>query len=333
VAQAGDTVIVGPGIYHEDVTISQTLTLIGQGHPVINASQLTNGIAISGTAAAGTVVSGFTVRNALFEGIVAQQTQNVTIAHNVVTNNDQGMFLPPSQQTGECQGFGDVPGDCGEGLHLMTVTNAKVSDNLVQSNSGGILLSDEFGPTAGNLLLGNLVLNNVYDCGITIVAHLPMQFGGGVHDNRVVGNVVNGNGVQGEGGGILLASGAPGGGVFSNQILFNVAEGNGLAGITVHKHDPASNLNNNVFVGNTLRYDALDGWGAGMTGDSDTAGDPSADHQTTGLLIDAVSPVLGTVISGNHISDVYYGIWTTNVPPLAPNANRFTNVTIPVFQQ
>ncbi len=328
VASAGDTIVVGHGVYHEDVTITTALTLVGQGGAIVNASQLTNGIVISGAAAAGTTVRGFTVENALFEGILAVQTHGVTIQKNTVTNNDQGMFLPPAQQAGECQAQGPVPGDCGEGLHLMSVTNSQVLSNTVYGNSGGILLSDENGPTAFNQIAGNLVLNNVYDCGITVVAHLPLAAGGGVHDNTVIGNVVNGNGVQGEGGGILLAAGAPGGGVYSNRILFNVANGNGLAGVTIHKHDPFSNLNGNVIVGNSLSNDALDGNGPGMPGDSDTS-----DTQTTGLLIAAATPLTGTVILGNQISDVYYGIWTQNVPLISPTANHFTNVTVPIFQQ
>jgi nitrous oxidase accessory protein NosD len=279
------------------------------------------------------VVRGFDVKNALFEGILVQQTQNVTIRNNVVHDNDQGMFLPPAQQTGECAPSGEIPGDCGEGLHLMTVSGAKVVGNHVQNNSGGILLSDEFGPTAHNTLAGNKVLNNVFDCGITVVGHLPLAAGGGVHDNTVIGNVVNGNGVQGEGGGILLASGAPGGGVYSNRILFNVAADNGLAGVTVHKHDPASDLHGNVFIGNVLKHDALDGWGPGLPGDGDTADTTHPDHQTTGLLIDAATPITETVVVGNKISDVYYGIWTHNVAPIAPAANHFSNVVVPVYQQ
>ena len=330
-ASAGATITVGSGTYHEDVTISTDLTLIGQGHPIINASQLANGLVISGTAAAGTVVRGFMVENATGEGILAQQTSGLTIQQNTVTNNDQGIFLPPNAQTGECAASGPIPGDCGEGLHLMSVTGSKVVSNTVFANSGGILLSDEFGPTAHNQVAGNLVLNNLYDCGITVVGHLPEFAGGGVHDNTVVANVVNGNGTQGEGGGILLAVGAPGGGVFNNHVLFNVAEGNGLAGVTLHSHaipGPSPDLHGNVIIGNVLKNDALDGRGPGMPGDSDTS-----DNQTTGLLISGAVPVTGTVVAGNQISDVYYGIWTQNVPTIAPSANHFTNVTVPVFQQ
>ncbi len=332
IANAGDTIQVAHGTYHEDVTLTQSLNLIGMGNPIINASQLTNGVVVSGAGAAHSLVQGFTVENATFEGILVENTTNVTIKGNTVKNNDQGMFLPPAQQTGECMAVGEIPGDCGEGLHLMSVQNSQILNNLVTGNSGGILVSDELGVTAHNLIAGNRSLNNVFDCGITIVAHLPMAAGGGVFDNTVLGNVANGDGVQGEGGGILLASGAPGGGVYNNRILFNTAVGNGLAGITIHNHaipGPPSDTNGNVIVGNTVRNDALDGCGTGSPGDCEFG-----DTHTTGILVGADStPITGTVIAGNNIGNVYYGIFTQNVPVTIPvGANHFSNVTVPVFQ-
>ena len=63
----------------------------------------------------------------------------------------------------ECQASGNVPGDCGEGIHLMSVTDSTVSHDYVTKNSGGILLTDEFGPTDGNVIEHNLVTNNASD--------------------------------------------------------------------------------------------------------------------------------------------------------------------------
>ena len=68
-ATPGDTIQVAAGTYKEDVTISQTLSLIGAGSAstIIDATGLANGINIDGSAAApksgvsGVVVSGFTV--------------------------------------------------------------------------------------------------------------------------------------------------------------------------------------------------------------------------------------------------------------------------------
>jgi hypothetical protein len=44
------------------------------------------------------------------------------------------------------------PDDCGEAHHLQSVSNSVVRDNLVRDNVGGILLTDEDGPTYGNLI-------------------------------------------------------------------------------------------------------------------------------------------------------------------------------------
>jgi len=93
---------------------------------------------------------------------------DVTISHDIVQGNDQG---PATSAYMECQASGNVPGDCGEGIHLMSVADSTVSHDYVTGNSGGILLSDEFGPTHGNVIEHNLVSNNASDCGITMPSH------------------------------------------------------------------------------------------------------------------------------------------------------------------
>jgi parallel beta-helix repeat protein len=333
-AGAGDTVVVRPGVYNEDVLISTAVHLRGTGNPIIDATGRDNGIVITGAGAAGSSVEGFTVQNATFEGILVRQTSDVTIADNVVKGNNRGIFLPASQQTGECAANGLIPGDCGEGLHLWSVTDSKVQRNWVANNAGGILLTDESGPTAFNLIQDNTVVNNQYDCGITIAGHNPKAAPGGVpnpatagiYGNIVIQNRADRNGVAGEGAGILLAGAGPGTAVYNNQVIDNEASGNGLSGLTLHNHAPGQDLNGNVIVGNRFSNDNLDG-------DSDF--DPYTDTQTTGILLaSAVTPLSGTVVRDNKISDVYYGIWTLNVPPIPVGANQFGNsVTVPVFQQ
>lgn len=89
----GDTALVGTGTCHEDVAIAVGLTLRGAGRPTIDAGGLDNGIAISGGAAAGAKITGFTAKNATFEGILARQNLGVTIADNVGAGNDEGIFI------------------------------------------------------------------------------------------------------------------------------------------------------------------------------------------------------------------------------------------------
>jgi len=112
-------------------------------------------------------VQGLTSANANFEGILVANASFVNVFSNAVVNNKS---LNPSTAT--CPGIPDFETaegfDCGEGIHLMGVDHSTVANNIVTNNAGGILLSDEIGPTFNNLITGNQGGNNPYDCGITL---------------------------------------------------------------------------------------------------------------------------------------------------------------------
>jgi parallel beta-helix repeat protein len=325
IAKAGATINVAAGTYKESVAVRKRVKLVAQGDAVIDATGKTNGILLEGAAAAGSLVQGFTVENAKQEGILAEATSRVTIRDNDVRHNDLGMF--DQQLVGECAPQGEVPGDCGEGIHLMGVTDSKVLDNVVRDNAGGILLTDEPGPTSGNLIDGNIALNNLYDCGITIAGHNPgavtpagrQQSVAGIFGNTISNNVSDGNGLLGEGAGILLAGAGPGTGVYQNTVTGNTAIGNNMAGIVLHNHAPGEDLNGNVITNNVLVQDNL-------------GGDPDAGvTDTTGILLwSAVDTVTGTVVTGNTISHVSIGIFTTNVSGVSASGNTFSDVTTPL---
>lgn len=61
--------------------------------------------------------------------------------------------------------------DCGEGIHLSGVEHSTVANNYVVKNAGGILLSDDTRTTHHILVSGNTVLENAFDCGITLASH------------------------------------------------------------------------------------------------------------------------------------------------------------------
>jgi parallel beta-helix repeat protein len=314
-ASAGDTISVGAGTYEESVSVTKRLRLVGNDATIDAAGQTAppNGIVIWGAAAAGTAVSGFTVENAGLEGIFVRQTTGITIAENTLVNNDAyGPFNPLCV---------DQPDDCGEALHLQTVTNSTVSGNLVQGNVGGILLTDEDGPTSGNVIRGNQVLDNTLDCGITLASHW-FDFSGaaapdvsGVYQNLVVDNVANGNGAAGIG----VFAGPPGAAAWGNVVVGNTARNNGLAGIMIHSHTPAQNVNGNVIVNNTL---------SGNGADDDN---PVADGPTGISIFSAVIPIQHTVIAANRISDEHYGINTLNAVKLSGlPSNKFDSVDVPI---
>src|SRR5581483_1575317 len=127
---------------------------------------------------------------------------------NRVLDNDRALgtngctvFVPPDNPQGE--GL-----DCGEGIHLSAVDHSTVAANVVQRNSGGILISDDSGPTHDNVISANGVENNPFDCGITLASHNPVAPNGVFH-NTIAANVVSGNGWRGEGAGVGLFTPAP----------------------------------------------------------------------------------------------------------------------------
>lgn len=338
-AKKGDLVSVAHGTYGEGVKITKDISLVGVRHPIINAAGQANGVLITGPGAAGALVRGFVVEHATFEGILALKTTHVTIENNTVTGNDTG--VKAAKPTGECAPAGNVPGDCGEGLHLMSVTHSLVTGNAIKGNLGGILLTDEAGPTADNTISHNNSSHNPFDCGITLAGHSPKATAngkprpklGGVYGNKILDNVVDGDGVKGEGAGIIMAGGAPGAGVYDNLVQGNTAKGNGLAGITIHSHSfgpgaPAADLNGNKIIGNTVGHN-------GLADTSEAEFSPTfAKNTSVGILVGSdVVKLHGVVVSKNTISDNHFGIWTKNdSSKVSAKKNAFHKVTVKVKQ-
>lgn len=338
-AAPGSHIVVCPGTYDEGVQIDKPLVLRGID-AVIDASTSSfgNGVQIVGPGGSGSTVEGFKIEQAKFEGILVgsapvapsategtpvtegSPVSHVTIANNALVDNGTGF----GTDAGQCFSTPEAPGDCGETIHLVSVTDSLVEGNYVADNVGGILLTDEFGPNSHNVVRYNRSLDNTDDCGITLAGHSSAAVdpvtgsptgAAGVFDNLVEDNVSDGNGVAGQGAGILLGGGAPFAGVYDNVIRGNVAKGNGLSGVTIHQH-LAGDLNGNAIEGNVLVDDNVDG-------DHDFA---TADTETTGVLVAAGPPpgavlppellpgqITGTVIRGNRFYDVKVGIWTLGV--------------------
>jgi parallel beta-helix repeat protein len=314
-ANAGDTISVAAGTYAESVSVTKTLKLIGHDATIDAAGQISppNAIVISGADAAGTLVSGFTVENAGLEGIFAVQTSNITIANNRVLDNDAyGPFNPLCA---------DQPDDCGEAIHLQSVTNSTVDGNLVQDNVGGILLTDEDGPTYGNTISNNSVLDNTLDCGITLASHhfslvaAAAPEVAGVYENQVLHNTSNGNGAAGIG----VFAGPPGAAAWGNVVAGNTAMNNGAGGLMIHSHTPFQYVNDNVLVNNTLAGNGID------------EDNPVDDAPTAISVFSAVIPIPHTVIAANRISNEHYGIVTFNALRLSGlPSNKFDGVPVPI---
>ena len=350
--QAGpnDKIVIDPGTYPEAGNANivgprlSGLNISARGSAattVIDATGDANGLRIQ---ASGVSVTGLTVENANLEGILAEpplsswpagpssapaNISHVTIAGNVVVNNDQAYDTSLPAESACPSSLTDAD-DCGEGVHLLGVSWSMVTGNDVSHNVGGILVSDggfgiSVGPAAHNLIAFNNASDNAFDCGITLPGHDPRAVGtsgpnagqpqpatAGVYANLVLGNVANGNG----GAGLLDAAPYPGAGSYDNVFTGNSASGNGNAGFTLHSHAPLQDVSGIVVVGNQF-------------GQNNLAGDPDTGvSTTTGIMLLSVAVPTSIVVAGNTVSHDANGIaYNSNVT--VAGHNRFAKVTNP----
>lgn len=313
-ASSYDVIKVAKGVYAEDVTIGRPLSLIGAGanSSVIDATNLANGILADGLNNPGlhdVIIAGFTVKNALYEGVLLLSATGVVVRDNSIINNDtEGpVFGSGTACKGQPAYETDESGDCGGGLHLLGTSATVVSSNFISGNADGILISDETAQSRNNLLTGNVVTDNPLECGIVLASHPPMGSGPphyaphyGVDHNTVSENLVSKNGVKVGGAGAGAFSDGNGPGRVSNNVFVrNQLTGNGIPGFALHSHvgpafgAPADDLSGNMVIGNFISGNGADG-------------DDTATPGTAGININSGgggSPVYGTIISQNVIRD------------------------------
>lgn len=334
-APSGGRVVACPGTYHEDVLIQKPLKLIGH-HATINAAGLENAIQV---VSSWVTVRGFRLTHANGEGLLVgidsaadfgllppsgPVLTNESIEHVQAIDNDEGF-------NGTEQGNCKYPGDCGGGIHLNVVENSVVGESVANDNADGILLTDDYGPNAHNLVEDNIVNFNKTECGIVLPSHssnavsfVVNQDGsmtvtgrnpdqGGVYDNVVRGNVTIGNGtapapaqfggVGASGSGIGIFGSGPGSGAYDNLVEGNYVAGNGLAGVTLHAHHPGGeDINGNNIIGNRFGPNNLGG---------DAFDGGVSNFKTTAIAVYAV-PSVQMRIRDNVIRHNQIGVWLTN---------------------
>jgi hypothetical protein len=318
-ASANDLIKVDAGTYKEEVDIGIPLAIIGAGAStsIIDATGLAHGIFVDGFDHPGlkqVTITGLTVENALFEGVLVVSASDITIQNNNIIDNDATPGLMFTSQPTGCPGQPgdgvyetDETGDCGGALHLVGTANSIVSGNLITGNADGVLISDETAESHDNLLIHNTIKNNPLECGIVLGSHPPSGKTSppyaphhGVDHNTVAENISTGNGVQiGGAGAGLFSDGYGRGRVSDNVIIGNTLTGNGLGGVALHTHVgpafglPADDMSGNKIIGNIIAGNLAD------QADTKTPG-------RVGINInsgDGGSPVRGTVISHNVISN------------------------------
>jgi hypothetical protein len=317
-ASNNDIIEVARGTYAEQVTIWKPVSILGSGSAstIVDATNLAHGFFVDGYHNRGlnnVIISGFTVENALYEGILIVSASDVIVRSSIIENNDA---VPGAVFTGALTGCPKQPGsgiyetdetgDCGGAIHLVGAVNATISDNYMTGNADGVLISDETGESRNNSIIHNIITNNPLECGIVLASHpragtttmkqLPPHYG--VNNNTVAENVSSRNGVKVGGAGAgLFSDGAGQGTVSGNVIIRNKLTDNGLGGVALHTHVgpafglPADNFSGNKIIGNFIAGNLAD------QADTATPG-PVGININSG---DGGSPVLGTVIADNQI--------------------------------
>jgi parallel beta-helix repeat protein len=157
-ANPGDTIFVRSGIYHENVLIMKTISLIGEctENTIIDANRIGTVVLISG--ANYVTISNFTIRNSGLEyyaGIYLSNVNYSSITHNNIIYNLVGILLYASSMNTITEN--NITENKGNGISLVGSSNNIISGNNIANNEWtGIYLW--FSP--GNVIFHNNFIDN-----------------------------------------------------------------------------------------------------------------------------------------------------------------------------
>ena len=261
------------------------------------------------------------------QGIFAANGADVKITQNIVQHNDLGVGGKSTYLYCTTKNF--VP-DCGEGappLRASATPGWRATRSA--TTRAASCVSDELGPSHDNVITGNTVVDNILNCGITIVGHKKGAVDAGklhpkvagVYNNTFTDNVVTNNGTTGTGAGILLANPKAGMAVYRNTVSGNTVSQNGLAGITLNENTPGQYLDSNVITANTVGTNNL--LKSATAGNGATIGDLGVRRRRRTRR--------AVTVSDNAISANAFGIYACKGTVLTQSGNTFTDVTTPVY--
>jgi parallel beta-helix repeat protein len=297
-ANAGDTILVDPGTYKEQVTFSgsskNNIDLAAQsGTPVIKTPQTLTGskAIVDVNASTGVTIQGFKIAGpsngaarSISAGVMIEGGGSATVNNNVITGIQDNTF------DGTQNGVGIQVGRFTSGTP--TTGTATITDNTINNyQKGGIVVTN----TGSNASISDNVINGAGSTGVVAQNGIEISAGatGTVADNTVKNNIYNSpvSPAQFAASGILIDQAGNNVNVSNNTVT------NNDAGIWVLDTSNAAITDNNV-SGSTYFGIALD---IISTGDSnDTVKDNVSNHNT-GDGIDLFGAANSTV-NGNTTS-------------------------------
>ncbi|HET9234615.1 MAG TPA: nitrous oxide reductase family maturation protein NosD, partial [Candidatus Eisenbacteria bacterium] len=200
-AEAGDTLRIAPGVHKGQLVLTKALVVIGEPGSVLDGEGKGTVLVVK---AAGTVLSGFTVRGSGWEllvddaGVLVDAADDVLIERLTVRDTNHGIYLRNALRTTirDCvlEGRrGRVPEENhGNALHVWYTRDTELSGNRITGYRDGIYLSfAEAAQIEGNLAweLDRFGLHSMYSQKITIRKNAFLRNTAGValmFSNRMV---------------------------------------------------------------------------------------------------------------------------------------------------
>ena len=260
-----------------------------------------------GPGVTGVTVNNATVSNATDHAILAEETSNVTVENNTISNDGTN----PNPK---------VAGD--DAIFFAGVSNSTITGNTVSGDdAGGTRVADDgpvdpAAPNAGpsqqvpsvNVTVSNNKYSSVYGgCAIVVAS---FNSGPGVQDITVTGNTITGaiakfgpfGPVIGQ---IVLAGDGVGAQLQNVSVTNNTVTQSVPTGIVLHANAPGDVINGTDIAGNTL---SLNNWGKTNGGPEPTA----IALEAEAIPGPAAPMITNTTISANKISSEYYGVWLSS---------------------
>lgn len=145
-AQAGDRILVKPGVYHEhNLIIDKALTIQGIGMPILDGEGKYEVLSIK---ASQVTIQGFHIRNSGISslkdlaGIKVYDSQDVKILNNLITRSFFGVYIQYGKhctiKNNRIIAYGKEEQQSGNGIHCWNSSNLQIQNNVITGHRDGI---------------------------------------------------------------------------------------------------------------------------------------------------------------------------------------------------